>query len=120
MPQSLLLISRSSPWSGLGAREVLDIALAGGAFDLPISLLFLDDAVLQLRTEQQASALQQKDLQANLKALPMFGIEQLYACGHSLQQRAINPNNLCLEVQVLDEIELRTLIDQHDQVITFS
>lgn len=120
MPQSLLLISRSAPWSGLTARETLDIALAGGAFELPISMLFLDDAVLQLRPAQQPSALQQKDLQANLSALPMFGIEQLYACGHSLQQRGLTPEQLSLEVQVLNQAQLRELIDQHDQVITFS
>ncbi|AZE24423.1 tRNA 5-methylaminomethyl-2-thiouridine synthase subunit TusC [Pseudomonas chlororaphis subsp. aureofaciens] len=48
MAQSLLIISRQAPWSGPGAREALDIVLAGGAFDLPIGLLFLDDGVFQL------------------------------------------------------------------------
>jgi len=43
MSKSLLIISRQAPWSGPGAREALDIALAGGAFDLPIGMLFLDD-----------------------------------------------------------------------------
>ncbi|MDI9792883.1 sulfurtransferase complex subunit TusC, partial [Pseudomonas aeruginosa] len=42
MSQSLLIISRQSPWSGPSAREALDIALAGGAFDLPVGMLFLD------------------------------------------------------------------------------
>ena len=50
MAKSMLLISRQAPWSGPGAREALDIALAGGAFDLPLALLFLDDGVLQLWT----------------------------------------------------------------------
>ena len=31
MSKSLLIISRQAPWSGPGAREALDIALAGGA-----------------------------------------------------------------------------------------
>ncbi|MEG2499197.1 heavy metal translocating P-type ATPase, partial [Brevundimonas sp.] len=44
------------------AREALDIVLAGGAFDLPIGLLFLDDGVLQLAAGQNARAVQQKDL----------------------------------------------------------
>ena len=39
MAKSLLIISRQSPWSGPGAREALDIVLAGGAFDLRIGLL---------------------------------------------------------------------------------
>jgi tRNA 2-thiouridine synthesizing protein C len=83
MAKSLLIISRQAPWSGPGAREALDIVLAGGAFDLPIGLLFLDDGVFQLAAKQDAKALQQKDLSANLQALPMFGVEELFVCADS-------------------------------------
>ena len=78
MSQSLLIISRQSPWSGPSAREALDIALAGGAFDLPVGMLFLDDGAFQLAPGQHPAHLQQKDLQANLQALPMFGVDDLY------------------------------------------
>src|SRR5690606_22111094 len=69
MPRSMLIITRQSPWSGPSAREALDIALAGGAFELPLGMLFLDDGVFQLVQAQQAGQLQQKDLTANLQAL---------------------------------------------------
>lgn len=116
MSRSLLIISRQAPWSGPTAREALDIALAGGAFDLPIGLLFLDDGVLQLAPAQQSQAVQQKDLTANLKALPMFGVESLYACSLSLQQRGLSDTSL--EVERLDAAGLRDLIGRYDQVIT--
>ncbi|CAD5109452.1 sulfurtransferase complex subunit TusC [Zestomonas carbonaria] len=118
MAKSLLIISRQAPWSGPAAREVLDIALAGGAFDLPIGLLFLDDGVFQLAAGQQPGQLQQKDLGANLQALPLFGIESLYAAGRSLAERGLEEGGLSLPVQVLDDIGLAQLIDQYDQVIT--
>ena len=60
MSKSLLVISRQAPWSGPSAREALDIVLAGGAFDLPIGLLFLDDGAFQLAPNQAAQAVQQK------------------------------------------------------------
>lgn len=60
MSTSLLIISRQAPWSGLTAREALDIVLAGGAFDLPMGLLFMDDGVFQLVPDQQSSAIEQK------------------------------------------------------------
>ena len=41
MSKSMLIISRQAPWAGPAAREALDIALAGGAFDLPLAMLFL-------------------------------------------------------------------------------
>ncbi|EJM79065.1 sulfurtransferase complex subunit TusC [Pseudomonas sp. GM55] len=119
MAKSLLIISRQSPWSGPGAREALDIVLAGGAFDLPIGLLFLDDGVFQLAARQNARAVQQKDLSANLQALPMFGVEELFACGDSIIQRGLDPNGLSLEeTRVLAAHEITALIDRYDQVIT--
>ena len=119
MPRSLLIISRQSPWSGPSAREALDIVLAGGAFDLPIGLLFLDDGVFQLAANQDARALQQKDLSANLQALPMFGVEDLFVCGDSAAERGLDPKALSLEeAQVLSAGEITALIDRYDQVIT--
>lgn len=119
MAKSLLLISRQAPWSGPGARESLDIVLAGGAFDLPIGLLFLDDGVLQLAPGQKASLLRQKDLSANLQALSLFGVDELFACSASLTARGLDPATLSLDaVQLLNAPELAGIIDRFDQVIT--
>jgi tRNA 2-thiouridine synthesizing protein C len=116
--KSMLIISRQGPWSGPGAREALDIALAGGAFDLPLGLLFLDDGVFQLVANQQPVTLEQKDLTANLQALPLFGVESLYASARSLQERGLEGTALNLEVEVLDDSALTALIDRYDQVLT--
>ncbi|SEE13958.1 sulfurtransferase complex subunit TusC [Pseudomonas anguilliseptica] len=118
MSKSLLIISRQAPWSGPGAREALDVALAGGAFDLPIGLLFLDDGVFQLSGAQQPANLQQKDLSANLQALPMFGVEALYASQRSLDERGLGDYSSCLVVERLDDSSISTLIDRYNQVIT--
>lgn len=118
MAKSLLVISRQAPWAGPGAREALDIVLAGGAFDLPLGMLFLDDGVFQLGSAQQPKAIQQKDLTANLKALPMFGVDELFACGYSLAERGLAPQHLNPDVQTLDTEAVRALISRYDQVIT--
>jgi len=118
MSKSLLIISRQAPWSGPSAREALDIALAGGAFDLPIGLLFLDDGVFQLSSAQQPGNLQQKDLGANLQALPMFGVEALYVAQRSLAERGLQDQTSSLAVERLDDSSISALIDRYDQVIT--
>ncbi|WLH66527.1 sulfurtransferase complex subunit TusC [Pseudomonas sp. FP2309] len=115
MSKSLLVISRQAPWSGPCAREALDIVLAGGAFDLPIGLLFMDDGVFQLAAHQDARAVQQKDLSANLQALELFGVDDVFACHHSLAERGLpHPAN----AQPLDSRAISQLIDRYDQVIT--
>lgn len=116
--KSLLIINRQAPWSGPGAREALDIALAGGAFDLPIAMLFLDDGALQLMPGQLPQKLQQKDLGANLQALPMFGVDSLYVSARSLAERGMPQTSLTLPAEVLDDTALRTLIERYDQVVT--
>ncbi len=119
MPQSLLIISRQSPWSGPSAREALDIALAGGAFDLPVGMLFMDDGVFQLVPSQSARQLQQKDITANLQALPMFGVEDLFICNTSLTERGMLSTKLSVEpLRRLHDDEIAALIDRYDQVIT--
>ncbi|MDR0281321.1 MAG: sulfurtransferase complex subunit TusC [Paucimonas sp.] len=118
MAKSLLIISRQAPWSGPSAREALDIALAGGAFDLPLGMLFLDDGVFQLAAHQQPVLLQQKNLAANLQALPMFGVDELFVAASSLQARGLAVDGLGLPVQVLDDAGLAALIDRFDQVVT--
>lgn len=118
MTKSLLIISRQAPWAGPAAREALDIALAGGAFDLPISMLFLDDGVFQLAPNQRPATLEQKDLQANLQALPLFGVEALYTSSRSLAERGLDGSCLTLAAQALDDNALRDLLQTHDQVIT--
>ena len=115
MSKSLLVISRQAPWSGPSAREALDIVLAGGAFDLPIGLLFLDDGVFQLAASQDAKAVQQKDLSANLQALELFGVEDVFACSHSLSARGLTASG---SAQPLSSEQISQMIDRYDQVIT--
>jgi len=115
MSKSLLVISRQAPWSGPSAREALDIVLAGGAFDLPIGLLFPDDGVFQLAASQDAKAVQQKDLSANLQALELFGVEDVFACSHSLTERGLTASD---NAQPLSSEQISQMIDRYDQVIT--
>jgi len=118
MARSMLIISRQAPWAGPSAREALDIVLAGGAFQLPLGLLFLDDGVFQLTKAQQAASLEQKDLTANLQALPLFGIDSLFVARRSLAERNLDESSLALPVEILDDAGLSTLINRYDHVIT--
>lgn len=62
--------------------------------------------------------MQQKDLQANLQALPMFGVDDLYVSARSLRERGLAEERLALAVEVLDDQALRDLLQRYDQVIT--
>nr|WP_194718498.1 sulfurtransferase complex subunit TusC [Pseudomonas typographi] len=114
----MLIVSRQAPWAGPAAREALDIALAGGAFGLPLAILFLDDGVFQLQQGQAPAALEQKNLCANLQALDLFGVEAVYACQHSLHVRGLAAGTLAVEAQPLAAEAITALFNRFDEVIT--
>ena len=118
MAKAVLLISRHAPWAGSDAGEALDIALAAGAFDLPLSILCMDDGVLQLLEQQLPRMLEQKDLSANLQALPMFGIEQLYVAQQCLNLRGLGDSCLAIAAERLDDQHIQQLLRQYDYVVT--
>ena len=72
MSQSLLIISRQSPWSA-GPREALDIA-PGGAFDLPVGMLVPRRRRVPAGS-RPASAHLQQDRRPTCRPLPMFGVD---------------------------------------------
>jgi len=115
--KSLLIVSRSAPWAGSRAREALEIALSAAAFELPVALLFMDDGLFQLVAAQQPSNLQQKDLSANLKALPLFGIEHCYAAQASLIERGLKQSQVNLAVQWLDDKAITELLGCYDEIM---
>ncbi|KUM34307.1 sulfurtransferase complex subunit TusC [Pseudomonas sp. EpS/L25] len=117
MAKSTLVITRQPALGGLAPREALDIVLAGGAFELPLALLFAGPGVTQLLAVDSAT-LEQKDLSANLSALPLFGVEAIYAEAAALQRLGITPEQLPAWVTPLAPDALAALIHDHDQVIS--
>ncbi|AKX51983.1 sulfurtransferase complex subunit TusC [Thiopseudomonas alkaliphila] len=117
MQRKLLLIAKSAPWSSLNARELLDIALSGGAFELPISLLFMGDGVLQPLAQQQPTVLEQKNLSANLQALPLFEIDAVYVSADCLAKRGQLETERVIAATVVDTQQITQLLASHDQVI---
>lgn len=118
MAKSVLIICQQAPWHNISVKETLDLALAGGAFELPISLLFLDDGVWQLVKNQDSQQIEQKDLTANLQALSLFGIDELLVAEHSLTERSLTLAQLTLSAKVITKERLAKLLIHYDVVIT--
>lgn len=118
MAKSMLIICQQAPWSNSTVKETLDLALAGGAFDLPISLLFLEDGVFQLVKNQQPQTIEQKNITSNLQALPLFGITEIFVVEQHLYVRGLNQQQLLEPVKLVQQEELNSLLVHYDTVIT--
>ncbi|MGB0467871.1 MAG: sulfurtransferase complex subunit TusC [Pontibacterium sp.] len=117
--KKILIINRRAPYGRSNARESLDVALTCGVFELPVSLLFVDDGIFQLTGIHQAEDIGQKNLSANLAALPLYDIDQLYVCQRSLETQGLAQQDLHHNPQQVDQQAIQALIRDHDMVLTF-
>lgn len=117
MSRPHLFLLRRPPLAGALNLETLDAALVAAAFDQPTTLLFLDDAVLQLVRGQTDGAPQGKAMHRQLSVLPEYGIDQVYACAQALARHALDPDQLAIKTVALDEAAIATLIGQHAVVL---
>ncbi|MBU2887035.1 sulfurtransferase complex subunit TusC [Gilvimarinus agarilyticus] len=116
----ILCISRHSPYQTSSACDALDAVLAAGAFDQEVSLLLMNEGVWQAIKNQQASLLGRTGIGKKMAALPLFGVKQVYIHTPSLTQRGLTRDSLHLDaVQLVTNNEVRTLIQQHDQLLSF-
>lgn len=120
MPKKILLISRSAPYGKSTAREALDVALAASVYDQDISILFMDDGVFQLLKNQHSELIAQKNIASILPALPLYDIENIYIHQQSLDERAIEFDDLILnDLKSLNNKDVGHLLQQQDQLLSF-
>ena len=117
--ERLVLLTRRGPYGASAPREALDAALAAAAFELPVTVVFDGDGVQQLLRAQDPAMLEEKNLGANLEALPMFDVEDLRVTARSLEARGLTTDDLLLPVQVLDDVAFADLLAEADQVLSY-
>jgi len=104
----VLYLIRRGP--GVAADETTDLMLVSGVFEQQATVLFMDDGVYQL------AGLGGR--RASIKALPAYGMSELYAAADSLASRQVVLDDAVLEVRTLDRDGVRKLIAGHDIVLT--
>lgn len=120
MNKKILVISRRPPYGTSLAREALDVALAASVYDQDIGILFMDDGVFQLLTNQTPDAITQKNLASTLPALSLYGIDNVYAHKESLEERNLVNNDLILrDIKILTSDEIQKLLIQQDHLLSF-
>ena len=113
----ILFLLRRPPYAGAGALEALEVALVAGVFDQQVSVLFKDDGVYQLLSEQDGALLGGRTVSRVLSALPEYDIDALYVCARSLAERSLDAADLALPVTVLTVTEQRDLLSAQQLVL---
>ncbi len=115
----MLFILRQAPYASSIAREAIDVILAAASLETKISLLFLDDGVFQLCSHQDPVKLGSKPLAAMLTALPLFGVESIFAAEQEVKERGLDVEHLVLPVELLNPLQIAGLLNASAPVFSF-
>ncbi|MEY3759306.1 MAG: sulfurtransferase complex subunit TusC [Pseudomonadota bacterium] len=116
--KSYLFVLRKAAHSGVYVQEMLDIILTTAAFDQSVSILLLDDGVFQLKKGQQPENTGMKDTVAIFNALEIYEVKDIVTEVESLQERGLNPEDLCLPVQTVYRKDIAGLMKRFDVVFS--
>ncbi len=114
-----LFIQHHAPYHGYGALETLDALLVVAAFGQNPSVLFQGEGVWQLITPQAPQTIGRASIVAQLAALPLYDVEDIYVDEASLTLRGLDSSNLALAVTVISAENMAEFIKQHAPLIRF-
>ncbi len=116
--RGLLVICRKSAWQASSAAA-LELAMSAGVFEVPVSLLLLGEAVLQLLPNQQGTPLQLKSVARQLPVLELCGVSEILADAEALSRYAIAVGSCEVPVHALPPAELAALLARQHNVLVF-
>lgn len=116
-PRKILIQCRSVPYGSSRARNALDMAMAFGAFDQNVALLFLGDGVMTLLKEQQPEGTA-RNIGKLLGALADYGIGTVHVDRDALAAYGLMETDFCVPVTLVHASELAALYADTDIVLT--
>lgn len=116
-PKKILYLLRQAPYASSHALEALESALVAGVFEQDVTVLFKDDGVWQLTSDQAGDALSTRTISKIVTALPEYDIESLCVCEQSLKARNLAPGDLVLPVRSISLAAQGELIGAMDAVV---
>lgn len=117
--RSTLFINNKPPHSSPATKESLDAALASAAFGVEVGLLFLEDAVFQLKKEQAPDTGDLKNTAPIFLSLELYEISKVFVCKEDLIERGLSPEDLVIDVTLVAADEIAPLFSSFDNLLTF-
>lgn len=116
--KKFLFVTRHAPYGTSFGKEGLDAVLMGSAF-VPVTLLFMDDGVMQLKKNQHAAEIGSKDYSPTFAALDHYDVKDIYVSNHCLKARGLRVEDLVIPVEVIEDDDISELMQKQDVILSF-
>lgn len=128
--KKVLITVRKAPHGTYYVQEALDVMFIMASYDMDLSVLFQDDGVFALKSNQNTKALGTKGFMASLGALVDWDVTNVYADTSSMQQRGMTEDMLVsigededsgetLYPRLLEMGETIELMENQDAILSF-
>jgi tRNA 2-thiouridine synthesizing protein C len=119
MGNTVTVLMRKAPYGSVYTAEGFRSMMGIGVFEMDISVLFVDDGVYALVKGQNPEALDIKPLGDGFPMLADFGLEKFYVHDQSLSERGLSPDDLVMDVEIVDDAEAAKIIEASGLVLPF-
>lgn len=119
MTASIGFTIRHTPYGTNHAHEAVDAIMACSVYGHPIHVFFMHDGVFCLTQQSRTQELQFKNIAKQLNALPLYGVEHVFACKESLDERNIDVGSLPDHIRVLATDELKKALATQQHLLSF-
>lgn len=116
---TVAVLMRKAPYGSVYTAEGFRSIMGVGVFELDVRPVFVDDGVYALVRGQDGADLDMKSLDEGWGMLEDFGVEILYVHGPSLTERGLTPEDLTVDVSILDDAGLAALLTDSGAVLPF-
>lgn len=131
--KKFLYLNRKAPYGTIYAWESLEVVLIGAAFDQEVRLMFIDDGVYQLTTNQDTKEVGMKNFSPTYRTLGDYEVKNIYVDQDSLRARGLTGDDLVKVawedweteeeveniVEVVDAARVSELMEESDVIFSF-
>ena len=119
MGNTVTVLMRKAPYGSVYTAEGFRSTMGIGVFEMDISVLFVDDGVYALVKGQNPETLDMKPLGDGFPMLPEFGVEKFYVHDESLNERGLAPDDLVMDVEIVDDAGAARIMQESGIVLPF-
>jgi tRNA 2-thiouridine synthesizing protein C len=119
MGNTVAVLMRKAPYGSVYTAEGFRTMMGIAVFEMDISVVFVDDGVYALIKGQDPAKLDMKPLGDGFPMLTEFDVEKFFVHDESLRERGIKPEDLLMDVEIVDGARVAEILESAGKVLPF-
>lgn len=115
----IAVLMRKAPYGSVYTAEGFRTIMGIAVFEMDLSVIFVDDGVYALVKKQNPEKLAMKPLGDGFPALTEFDVNRFYVHDASLAERGLTPEDLVLDVEVVNSAQIAEILEAAGKVLPF-